>query len=112
MRFFGKIGYGDEAEDPAGSGNWKAVITEFSYYGDVIRNTRQLEAGDKVNDDITLGNSISIVADQYAVEHFMTIKYAEWAGVRWTVTNVEVKPPRLILSIGDVYNGPEPEEEP
>lgn len=108
-RFFGEVGYATETvEDPPGSGKWVDVITEYHYQGDVIRNTRALEEGRGVNDDITVANSISIVADQYAVEHFFNIKYVRWAGVLWTVTTVEVRSPRLILSLGSVYNGPTP----
>jgi hypothetical protein len=106
MRFFGKVGYGDSIENPSGSGVWIDTITEVEYYGDVIRNTRKLEPGESLNDDITVGNSISIVSDDYAIKHFFKIKYVQWAGVLWTVTTVEVKSPRLILSLGSVYNGP------
>lgn len=105
-RFFGEVGYGESVEDPPGSGKWVDKITEQKYFGDVIRNTRQLAGAAKVNDDITVGNSISIVADQYAVEYFANIKYVRWAGRLWTVTDVEVRSPRLILSLGSVYNGP------
>src|SRR6187549_846562 len=107
-RFYGKVGYGESVETPADSGIWKDVITETNYQGDVIRSTRNLETTDKVNDDISVSNSISIVADQYAIEHFFNIRYVEWMGVRWTVPEVEVRRPRLILSIGSVYNGPTP----
>lgn len=107
-RFHGEIGYGESEESPVGSGNWVDVIEEIPYYGDVIRNTRKLESGEKVNNDITVGNSISVVADQFANEHFFAIKYVRWAGTLWTVTSVEVKSPRLILSLGSVYNGPTP----
>lgn len=105
-RFFGEVGYGDTVETPADSGVYQDVITEASYYGDVIRNTRKLEPGENLNDNITVGNSISIVADDYAIEHFFKIKYVRWAGTLWTVSNVEVRSPRLILSLGSVYNGP------
>jgi len=107
-RFYGEVGYGTPVEDPSGSGVWVDSITEFTYQGDVIRNTRQLENSEKVNDDIVVSNSISIVADQYAIENFFNIKYVRWSGVLWTVTTVEVRSPRLILSIGSVYNGPTP----
>jgi len=107
-RFHGEVGYGTAVENPPGSGVWVDVITEIAYTGDVIRNTRKLEGGDGVNDNISVGNSISIVADQYAVEHFFDIKYVKWAGALWTVTMAEVKSPRLILSLGSVYNGPTP----
>lgn len=107
-RFYGEVGYGDTVESPAGSGVWKDSITEVSYFGDVIRNTRKLDNGEKLNDDISVSNSISIVADDQAVKHFFKIKYVRWAGTLWTVTNVEVKSPRLVLSLGSVYNGPTP----
>ena len=107
-RFFGKVGYGDSVETPSGSGVWEDTITEVHYYGDVVRNTRKLESGESLNDDITVGNSISIVADEYAIKHFAKIKYVEWEGVLWTVPTVEVNEPRLLLRIGSVYNGPTP----
>jgi hypothetical protein len=110
-RFHGEVGYGDSVEDPAGSGVWVDQITEFPYRGDVIRNTRTLENSDKINENISVSNSISIVADQYAIEHFFNIRYVRWAGVNWTVTSVEVRAPRLILTLGSVYNGPLPEIE-
>jgi hypothetical protein len=108
-RFFGAVGYGDSIEAPVGSGVWVDTIHEVEYFGDVVRNTRRLESGEDLNNDITVGNSISIVADDdYAINHFFKIKYVRWTGELWTVTNVESRPPRLILSLGSVYNGPTP----
>lgn len=108
-RFFGEVGYGESIENPPGSGVWEDVVTEYHYQGDVIRNNRRLVEGDAVNElnsDITVSNSISVVADEYANQHFYLIKYVRWMGVLWTVTNVEVRSPRLILTLGSVYNGP------
>lgn len=105
-RYFGEVGYGATTEQPSSSGVWIDQITEVSYYGDVIRNTRKSEGGESLNNDISVGNSISIVADEYAVAHFFNIKYVRWSGVLWAVNSVEVKSPRLILSLGEVYNGP------
>jgi hypothetical protein len=107
-RFYGEVGYADSVESPADSGIWKDIITEYSYFGDVIRNTRKLDSGDKLNNDISVGNSISILADQQAIKHFFKIKYIRWVGVLWTVDDVEVQSPRLILRLGSVYNGPTP----
>lgn len=107
-RFYGEVGYGESVEDPSGSGIWVDQMVEFEYQGDVIRNNRQLVNIENVNEDIIVSNSISIVADQYATEHFFNIKYVRWMGVLWTVGAVEVRTPRLILSIGSVYNGPTP----
>jgi hypothetical protein len=106
-KFFGELGYGESTEKGA-TGVWEDVIVEKSYYGDILRNSRRLQNGQYVNDDITVDNSVSIVADAYANEHFHAIKYVVWAGVRWIVTNVTVQRPRLILELGGVYNGPTP----
>lgn len=81
-------------------------MIERDYTGDILRNTRKLQAGESVNDDLSVDNSISIVADAYANEHFFAMRYVMWAGTRWTVSNVEVQSPRLLLRLGGVYNGP------
>jgi hypothetical protein len=105
-RFFGRIGYGDTIENAPGV--FVDNIVEYSYYGDVIRNARNLQAGENLNPDLSVQNSISVVADAYANEHFFSIRYVEWAGVLWTVSSVEVQSPRLLLRLGEVYNGPTP----
>lgn len=105
-RFYGRVGYGEQAETSPGV--WEDVITEQSYFGDVVRNSRDLHQGENLNKDIGVQNSISIVADEYAIDHIFAMRYVEWAGVLWTISNVEVQRPRLILSLGEVYNGPTP----
>lgn len=105
-KFHGEIGYGETVESAPGV--WEDVITEKSYYGDVIRNSRLLSEGEGVNLDLSVGNSISIVADAYANEHFFAIRYIRWAGTLWTVARVDVQSPRLVLRLGGVYNGPRP----
>ena len=104
-KFFGEIGYAETKEVRPGS--WEEVITEKKYYGDVIRNTRRLEKGEHLNSDVNVNNLISIVADAFAYDHFFAIRYVRWMGARWSVTNVEVQRPRLILTIGGVFNGAE-----
>jgi hypothetical protein len=103
-KFFGNVGYGESVETE--SGVWVDNIVEYNYTGDVIRNTRQMQEGTSLNDDLTVSNSISIVADAYATEHFFAIRYVGWAGTLWTVSEVEVQSPRLLLRLGGVYNGP------
>jgi hypothetical protein len=105
-RFFGVVGYGESVETVPGK--WEDVIVEHSYYGDVTRVSRTLDAPQKVNFDVSVRNSIEILADGYANEHFDAIRYVQWMGTRWIVTSVEVRRPRLLLEIGGVYNGPTP----
>jgi hypothetical protein len=105
-KFYGEVGYGTTVETPVGSGVWVDQITEKSYFGDVIRNTRQLQQGDKVNDDISVANSISIVADPYANQNIFAMRYIRWMGTLWVITDVDVQSPRLLLRLGGAYNGP------
>ena len=102
-KFYGKIGYASTVETKPGV--YEEQIVERSYYGDLIRNTRRLQSADKVNDDINISNEISIVADPYATNNFHTMRYAVFMGTKWKISNVEVSYPRLILTLGGVYNG-------
>lgn len=107
-RFAGSIGYGETGEYPEGSGIYVDRIVEKPYYGNIEWSNRRFNQNDKVNTNVTVNNSISVVADSYANQHFMNIRYVLWRGVRWTVTSVEVKAPRLLIYIGEVYNGETP----
>lgn len=103
MKFYGKIGYAVTEENTPGV--WTETITERSYYGELIRNTRRLQSASTLNDDLNISNEISIIADPFAYENFHSMRYVEFMGTKWKVSNVEVQYPRLILSIGGVYNG-------
>ena len=102
-KFYGVVGYAETKETSPGV--WEEVVSERKYAGDVIRNARRWENGEHLNDDLNVNNMISIVADAYAQQHFFAIRYVEWMGALWKVTNVEVQRPRLILTIGGMYNG-------
>lgn len=103
-KFYGKIGFGEPVEIRPGI--YEPQITERNYSGDFIRNTTQWSnSQESTNDDLKLNNQISILADPYANNHYHTMKYVDIMGAKWKITNVEPKYPRLILSIGGVYNG-------
>lgn len=101
-KFFGTIGYAVTVEEKPG--NWVEQFTERKYYGDVVRNTRRLQSTDKINDDVVVSNQISIIADPFANQNFHAMRYAEYMGAKWKITDVEVQYPRLILTMGGVYN--------
>lgn len=102
-KFYGNIGYAESSETAPGV--WTNGITERESSGDVIRNTRRFQQGSGVNDNLEINNQISIVADPYASLNFNKMIYLEWMGAKWKITNVEVQRPRLLLTIGGVYNG-------
>jgi len=101
-----RIGYAPSFQESA-PGVWEEVVTTKMYYGELIRNTRRLETAGQVNDSVNLSNRISIVADPYARENFFSMRYAEFMGAKWKITEVEVQYPRLILTIGGLYHGEE-----
>lgn len=112
-RFYGPVGYAsDQVEEPSDSGVWVDQIVEFQYFGDVERASRNLVNAEKLNVDLSLGNVVSIVADQYAFDNYANIRYVTLDGSDWVVSSVEVERPRLILRLGEVYNGPKPTESP
>lgn len=102
-KFCGKVGFSITEETAPGV--WEAKISDDRiYYGDIIRNGRRLQMADKLNDDIVVTNQISILADPYAYNNFMNIKYVEWLNAKWKVSDAEVQSPRLILTLGGIYN--------
>lgn len=106
-KFYGAVGYG--VTEDKGEGVWDQRVVERFYYGDIVRNQRKWEKGEQLNDNLNVSNSISIIADAYAYDHFFAIRYVKWMGARWKVNSVQVERPRLILEVGGVYNGPEPD---
>ena len=102
-KFCGLIGYVDTPETAPGV--YSEVVTTRKYFGDVIRNTRRWEAGQNQNDNLNVSNTISIVSDAYADQNFHAMRFIQWMGAFWEITTVEVQRPRLILTIGGVYNG-------
>ena len=102
-KWYGAIGFAETVETAPGVK--VEQITKRNYYGELNRNTRRLQSTEHLNDDITISNEISIIADPYAMDHFHSIRYAEFTGIAWKVTNVEVQFHRLVLTLGEVWNG-------
>lgn len=101
-KWYGKIGYAELVETIPGV--WNEQITERAYFGDAIRNTRLLQNSGQVNDNVNVGNQISIVADPYANQNFHAMRYVEFMGSKWKISNVDVQFPRLILTVGGLYH--------
>lgn len=103
-KFYGMIGYGVSEETEPGI--FEVQIKERPYSGDVLAKNWKYQSSDNVNDDINIANRISIVADEFAYEHAYAMRYVELMGAKWKITDVDASQrPRLILTIGGVYNG-------
>ena len=101
-KFCGIIGYAVTKETEPGI--WEEQIVEVEYFGDVIRNSRRFSGSAKVNDDINISNQISIIADPFANNNFHAMKYVVFMGAKWKISEVTVQYPRLVLTIGGLYN--------
>lgn len=102
-KFYGKVGYISQVETAPGV--WMPDVKERNYYGDITRSRRRFTSSENLNGDVNISNEISIVADPFAYENSHYIRYVEFMGALWDVTSVEVQHPRLILTVGGVYNG-------
>lgn len=102
-KFYGKVGYGIPTETKPGV--YTTTITEYPYYGDVMRNIQNIRSGNQVNDNLTSNTQISIVADPFANQNYYRIKYVVHMGVKWKVISAEPLSPRILLTLGEVYNG-------
>ena len=105
-KFYGAVGYAVSDVNEA-TGVVREYIQERNYYGDVIKTYRKFDNGADVNGSVTPNNSISILADAYARQHFFAMRYVEWMGAKWVITGAEVQEHRIILTLGGVYHGPE-----
>lgn len=103
-KFYGKVGYVESVETSAGV--WEDVATERQYVGDSLRMSKSWQSSEHLNDDLQVNTQISIVADPYAFQHFHALKYVEYMGALWKITNAELLFPRITLTVGGVYNGP------
>ncbi len=101
-RFVGPIGISSTSETSPGI--HEETIVEKIYKGDILRDIRRWEKTQQLNDDLVVANRISIVADAYAYANFSAMRYVKWEGVLWKILNIEIQRPRLILTLGGIYN--------
>lgn len=103
-RFSGKVGYAVSVQTAPGV--YTDDIVEKQHFGDVIQTSiKFVKSNQGANDNITMSNTISIVADAFAINNCHRIKYVWYLGIKWKVTNIVHEYPRLKLILGDEYNG-------
>lgn len=100
-KFSGKIGIQKEVTV---NGRTTKSISEVLVRGDLMNFRNDFE-GDKINNDITYGGTISIIAPTSINRIIHQIRYVVIWGVKWKVTGVKFQHPRIVLSLGGVYNG-------
>lgn len=105
MKYYGTIGFWED-DIEVRPGVTKSGIVEKPYAGDVLENRQRWANSDHQNENLTLNIRLSIIADLYLNNHLSSIKYVNYMGDKWKVTSLDVsKYPRVIMDIGEVYNG-------
>ena len=103
-KYYGKVGYAITAEKVPGV--WVDDIVEKNYYGDVISKRMRWDTNhDSINDNLTVNSEFSIIADAFAFENFGNMRYITYMGVPWKISSIEVKHPRINITVGGVWNG-------
>lgn len=102
MKFCGKIGFAISEE--IRPGYYKNKIVEKIYAGDLNRSYYRNDQATSVVGDVKLNNQLSIISDNFLLNNQGRIVYVEMYGTKWTVSAVEINPPRLIIEFQNVYN--------
>lgn len=102
MKFHGNVGFIQSVNE--GHSVYRAHLVEKPYFGDVLRYNKRYDPGQQVNEEISINNQISIVADQFAYDNFGCMRYVVWKGQKWKITGADIDYPRIVLTIGGLYN--------
>ena len=101
-KYYGPLGFGLSEQKETSPGVWELIPNERYYYGDRIKINRRVDSS-AINGNFNVSSQLSIMADPYALAHYFEIRYAVVDGVKWTVLNVDVQAPRLLLTLGGLY---------
>lgn len=102
-KFTGLVGYVTQGETAPGV--WSPVDNPKKMKGDVLRQSSSSQNDNKVNSDISLNHRVSLLGDSYAFTNYYAIKWIELNGRKWEVASVELQRPRIIVTVGGLWNG-------
>lgn len=98
----GVIGYALAGETQPGV--WSEEIVEKKYYGDIVRDNRRIVDQGEVNGSVNISNNISIVSNSFMLENMAFMRYITFMNSKWKISSVEIKPPRIVITLGGLYN--------
>ena len=102
-KYAGLVGYVTQEESVPGV--WSPVENPKLMRGDIIRQASSSQNDNKVNSDIALSHRVSLLGDAYAFGNYYNIKWIDIDGRKWEVTSVEIQRPRIIVTLGGLWNG-------
>ena len=103
-RFYGKIGFAVMEETKPGI--YRETYTERSYKGDVLNRRYRWQDTDHFNEDISVTNEISIIADNFANTNIGTMRYVRWLNQVFEIESatIDLDRHRITLSLGGIFN--------
>lgn len=101
-RYSGLVGYVTQEETVPGV--WSPVENPRTMKGEIIRQSSTNPDHGKINSDISLNHRVSLWGDAYAFDSYYAIKWIQIDGRKWEVTSVEIKRPRIIVTVGGLWN--------
>lgn len=102
-KYSGLVGYVSQEETAPGV--WIPTDKPRKMKGDIIRQSSSVQNDGKVNSDLSLNHRVSLVGDAYAFDNYYKIKWISIHGSKWEVDSVEIQRPRLIVTVGGLWNG-------
>lgn len=109
MKYKGLVGFVSQGETVPGV--WSPIENPKMMKGDVISlsssngNGSRIADTGKVNDDVSLNHRVSLMGDTYAFDNYLKMKWIQIGNTKFEINSVEIRRPRLIVSIGGVWNG-------
>lgn len=104
-KYSGLIGFADGQVEEDGVVTVK--YSEIKLRGDVLNSGYNYQNDSKKYDSITVSNQLSLIASDAICNNCSNLRYAYFAGQKWKIISFEIKRPRLIVRLGDVWNGEE-----
>lgn len=101
-RYSGLVGYGQQVEVEPGV--WDTEDKEVMMKGDLLRQNANIQDSG-INDKVSLNHRVSLIGDAYAFDNYYNMKWVTVNGFKWAVSAIELQRPRLIVTLGGIWNG-------
>lgn len=102
MRYSGVVGF-IEKEIETEPGVFTTGYREHHVTGTLLSSSQNNRNNSSINNELSISNRLSIVADRYTYQNMRNIRYVSFMGETYYVTSITELRPRLTLEMGDVF---------